>query len=206
MQPLAQPVTNLIEAFSRLPGIGPKTASRLAYFLLRSDPEIALNLAQALQELKERTLFCSICHNIADQDPCAICQDPQRDQSLICVVEEPLDVQAVERTRAFHGVYHVLHGAISPMEGVGPDELKIRELLQRIQEAASSEDRLPIREVVLATNPNLEGEATAMYLAQLLKPLGVRVTRLARGLPTGGDLEYADEVTLSNALAGRSEM
>lgn len=206
MKPLAQPVTNLIEAFSRLPGIGPKTASRLTYFLLRSDEEIALNLATALQELKARTLFCEICHNIADQNPCAICTDEQRDQAIVCVVEEPLDVQAVERTGEFRGLYHVLHGAISPVEGVGPDDLKIRELLQRIQKSQADDETSPVQEVVIATNPNLEGEATAMYLARLLKPLGIRVTRLARGLPTGGDLEYADEVTLTNALAGRSEM
>jgi recombination protein RecR len=201
MQPLAQPVSNLIEAFSRLPGIGPKTASRLAYFLLRADESIGLALAQALTELKASTLFCGQCHNIADRDPCAICSDPQRDQGLICVVEEPLDVQAIERTREFHGTYHVLHGAISPVAGVGPDDLKIGDLLRRIQQATT-----PVREILLATNPNLEGEATAMYISRLVKPLGIRVTRLARGLPVGGDLEYADEVTLGRALAGRSEM
>ncbi|HMN28731.1 MAG TPA: recombination mediator RecR [Caldilineaceae bacterium] len=201
MQPLAQPVSNLIEAFGRLPGIGPKTASRLAYFLLRADESIALTLATALTELKANTLFCSVCYNIADRDPCAICDDAQRDHRLICVVEEPLDVQAIERTREFQGVYHVLHGAISPVAGVGPDDLRIAELLQRIQHAQP-----PVRELLLATNPNLEGEATAMYISRLVKPLGLRVTRLARGLPVGGDLEYADEVTLGRALAGRSEM
>lgn len=213
MQPLAQPVTNLIEAFSRLPGIGPKTASRLVYFLLRADESVALTLATALTELKANTLFCSVCHNIADRDPCAICADPQRDQGLICVVEEPLDVQAIERTREYHGVYHVLHGSISPVAGVGPDDLKIGELLRRIQAATapgatapSGEPATPVRELLLATNPNLEGEATAMYIARLVKPLGIRVTRLARGLPMGGDLEYADEVTLGRALTGRSEM
>ncbi len=249
MQPLAQPVTNLIDAFSRLPGIGPKSASRLAYFLLRSDEEIALTLATALQELKANTFFCGICHNIADKDPCAICDNNQRDASVICVVEEPLDVQAIERTGAYRGVYHVLHGAISPVEGVGPDDLKLRELLERVQrgptrdlegaashppgiaapfnraeatESRPTESRptvarptvahptvsrnSTIQELLVATNPNLEGEATAMYIARLIKPLGVRVTRLARGLPTGGDLEYADEMTLSNALAGRLEM
>lgn len=203
MQPLAEPVTNLIEAFGRLPGIGPKTASRLTYFLLRADVSIAQNLAKALTELKEKTLFCSVCFNIADQDPCAICTNVQRDQGLICVVEEPLDVQAIERTREFQGVYHVLHGSISPVAGVGPDDLKIAELLRRIQQAQSA---APVREILLATNPNLEGEATAMYISRLIKPLGIRVTRLARGLPVGGDLEYADEVTLGRALAGRSEM
>lgn len=201
MQPLAQPVTNLIEAFGRLPGIGPKSASRLAYFLLRADEAIALNLAQALTELKATTVFCTVCHNIADRDPCAICTDTERNQGLICVLEEPLDVQAIERTREFHGLYHVLHGAISPVAGIGPDDLKIAELLRRIQQAAQ-----PVQEILLATNPNLEGEATAMYIARLVKPLGIRVTRLARGLPMGGDLEYADEVTLGRALTGRSEM
>lgn len=208
MQPLAEPVSNLIDAFSQLPGIGPKTASRLAYFLLRSDEAIAHNLARALEELKARTLFCTVCHNIADRDPCAICSSTQRDHSLICVVEEPLDVQAIERTREYNGLYHVLHGAISPVEGVGPEDLKIGELLRRIQQppAPDGGESVPVGEILLATNPNLEGEATAMYIARLLKPLGLRVTRLARGLPVGGDLEYADEVTLGRALAGRSEM
>lgn len=202
MQPLAEPVSKLIEAFGQLPGIGPKTASRLTYFLLRADASIATNLATALQELKANTLFCSVCHNIADRDPCPICADTQRDHAIICVVEEPLDVQAIERTREYHGVYHVLHGAISPMAGVGPDDLKIVELQRRIQNSQPA----PVRELLLATNPNLEGEATAMYISRLLKPLGLRITRLARGLPVGGDLEYADEVTLGRALAGRSEM
>ncbi len=206
MQSLAQPVSSLIDAFSRLPGIGPKSASRLAYFLLRADSEISLNLAAALTELKEKTVFCSVCHNIADRQPCAICDNQQRDQSIICVVEEPLDVQAIERTGAFQGVYHVLHGSISPVEGIGPDDLKIRELLKRVQESEKGDEEKAVKELLLATNPNLEGEATAMYISRLFKPLGLRVTRLARGLPTGGDLEYADESTLSNALAGRMEM
>jgi recombination protein RecR len=201
MHPLAQPVSDLIEAFGRLPGIGPKTASRLAYFLLRADESIALTLAQALTDLKANTLFCSICHNIADRDPCSICDDPQRDQGLICVVEEPLDVQAIERTREFQGVYHVLHGAISPIAGVGPDDLKINELLRRIQQAQQ-----PVREILLATNPNLEGQATAFHIQRSLTPLGVRVTQLARGLPTGGDLEWADADTLGSALEGRREL
>jgi len=203
MQPLAEPVSNLIEAFNQLPGIGPKTASRLTYFLLRADDSVSLNLANALLVLKSGTLFCSICQNIADRDPCNICDDTQRDPSIICVVEEPLDVQAIERTREYHGKYHVLHGAISPVQGVGPDDLKIRELLQRLQLADSE---TPVTELLMATNPNLEGEATAMYIARLVKPFGLRVTRLARGLPVGGDLEYADEVTLGRALSGRSEM
>ncbi len=208
MAPLAQPVSNLIDAFSRLPGIGPKSASRLAYFLLRSDEEIALTLATALQDLKAGTLFCGLCHNIADKDPCAICDNEQRDRSIICVVEEPLDVQAIERTGSYQGLYHVLHGAISPVEGIGPDDLKLRELLMRLQPGHPGEhtENSETGELLVATNPNLEGEATAMYIARLVKPLGVRVTRLARGLPTGGDLEYADEMTLSNALAGRLEM
>ncbi|MFN8466482.1 MAG: recombination mediator RecR [Caldilineaceae bacterium] len=211
MQPLAEPVSNLIDAFCKLPGIGPKTATRLTYFLLRSDEAIAKDLAQALEQLKARTLFCRECHNIADSDPCAICANPQRDHGLICVVEEPLDVQAIERTREYAGVYHVLHGAISPIEGIGPEDLKIGELLERIQLSQGADDeqgipRTPVKELLLATNPNLEGEATAMYISRLVKPLGIRVTRLARGLPMGGDLEYADEVTLGRALAGRSEM
>ncbi|MFM7172310.1 MAG: recombination mediator RecR [Caldilinea sp.] len=201
MQPLAEPVSKLIDAFTQLPGIGPKTATRLTYYLLRNDEAVALRLARALEELKQRTLFCSVCFNIADQDPCPICAATQRDTGLICVVEEPLDVQAIERTREFTGLYHVLHGAISPVEGIGPENLKIGELLQRIRRSEP-----PVRELLLATNPNLEGEATAMYIARLTKPLGLRVTRLARGLPMGGDLEYADEVTLGRALAGRSEM
>lgn len=208
MQPLAEPVSRLIEAFSKLPGIGPKTAGRLTYFLLRSDEAVALELARALEDLKANTLFCSVCHNIADRDPCPICTNSQRDHSLVCVLEEPLDVQAIERTRLFHGVYHVLHGAISPMEGKGPDDLKIPQLLQRIRQGNAVPDGEPvaIKEILLATNPNLEGDATAMYIARLVKPLGIRVTRLAHGLPVGGDLEYADDITLGRALAGRSDL
>jgi recombination protein RecR len=210
MQPIAEPVSKLIDAFSKLPGIGPKTASRLVYFLLRSDESIGLNLAQALQELKANTLLCKICFNIADRDPCAVCINSQRDHSIICVVEEPLDVQAIERTRGFNGVYHVLHGAISPMEGKGPDDLKISQLIKRIQQGNPAPDGVDapvaIKEILLATNPNLEGDATAMYIARLVKPLGVRATRLAHGLPVGGDLEYADDITLGRALAGRSEL
>jgi recombination protein RecR len=210
MQPIAEPVSKLIDAFAKLPGIGPKTASRLTYFLLRSDDSVALDLAQALQELKANTLFCGVCFNIADQDPCAICVNAQRDHALICIVEEPLDVQAIERTHAYHGVYHVLHGAISPMEGRGPDDLKIRELMKRVQTGNPAPDGIDapvaVKEILLATNPNLEGDATAMYIARLVKPLGIRVTRLAHGLPVGGDLEYADDITLGRALAGRSEM
>lgn len=201
MSLLAGPVERLINELSRLPGIGPKTASRLTFYLLRQPRERAqaLALAEALQDLQEKVVFCDRCFNIAESSPCAVCRDEGRDQSIICVVEEPLDVHAIERTREYGGLYHVLHGAISPVEGIGPDDLKIAELLARVKGEA-------VREVLLATNPNLEGEATAMYLARLLKPLSVRVTCLARGLPVGGDLEYADSVTLARALEGRSEI
>lgn len=199
MLTIATPVANLIDAFSKLPGIGPKTAARLTFYLLRAPEQEALGLAEALRELKERTVFCQRCHNVAEASPCAICSNDERDAGLLCVVEEPSDVLAIERTREFKGLYHVLHGAISPVDGIGPEQLKIAELLARIQVE-------PICEVLIATNPNLEGEATAMYLARLISPLAVRVTRLAHGLPVGGDLEYADEVTLSRALSGRHEM
>ncbi len=194
-----EPVTRLIEAFAQLPGIGPKTASRLTFYLLRRPAEQAEALAAALRDLKQKVVFCTTCFNITEASPCAICRDEGRDRSIICVVEEPLDVVAIERTGEYKGLYHVLHGAISPVEGIGPDELRIKDLLVRLQDRS-------VREVLLATNPNLEGEATAMYLARLLQPAGVRVTRLARGLPVGGDLEYADAVTLSRALEGRREM
>ena len=193
-------VTRLIEEFHRLPGIGPKTAQRLTFYLLRAPKENAQSLAEALAQLKENIVICSICANIAEQNPCGICRDEARDQSIICVVEEPLDVLAVERTREYHGLYHVLHGAISPVEGIGPEDLRVGELLARLQKNSV------IKEIVLATNPNLEGEATAMYLERLIKPLGIKMTRLARGLPVGGDLEYADEVTLTRALEGRREV
>lgn len=199
MQPLAGPVSRLIEAFSRLPGIGPKTSARLTFYLLRAPAEVALELADALRDLKQRVTFCERCYHITETSPCPICLDETRDHGLICVVEEPLDVLAIERTREYRGVYHVLHGAISPVDGIGPDDLKITELLARLKSE-------PVREVILATNPNLEGEATAMYIARLLAPYKVRVTRLARGLPVGGDLEYADEVTLARALEGRREV
>jgi recombination protein RecR len=189
-------VTRLIEEFHRLPGIGPKTAQRLTFFLLRAPKEHALSVAQ----LKDRIVTCSICQNIAEENPCAICRDEARDRSMVCVVEEPLDVLALERTREYRGLYHVLHGAISPVEGIGPEDLRVQELLARIQRGSG------IQEIVLATNPNLEGEATAMYLERLIKPLGIKLTRLARGLPVGGDLEYADEVTLTRALEGRREV
>jgi recombination protein RecR len=199
MSTVAQPVARLIEELTRLPGIGPKTASRLTFHLLRTPKEQVESLAKALIEVKEKIVLCSRCQNITESDPCQICAGHNRDQTKVCVVEEPLDVLAIERTQEYKGLYHVLHGAISPVEGIGPDKLKMSELLQRVKLE-------PIEEVILATNPNLEGEATAMYLARLLIPLGVRVTRLARGLPVGGDLEYADEVTLIRAFEGRREM
>ena len=194
-----EPVTRLIEAFAQLPGVGPKTASRLTFYLLRRPAEQSEALAEALRDLKQRTVFCGSCFNITEQSPCAVCRDDSRDRSIICVVEEPLDVLAIDRTGEFRGLYHVLHGSISPVDGIGPDELRIGELMARLEAE-------PVQEVLLATNPNLEGEATAMYLARLIQPKGVRVTRLARGLPVGGDLEYADSVTLGRALEGRQEM
>ncbi|HUZ00880.1 MAG TPA: recombination mediator RecR [Thermomicrobiaceae bacterium] len=189
-------MTRLIDEFAKLPGVGPKTASRLAYFVLRSPREEALALADAILEVKERIVLCSTCFNLTEQDPCPICADVQRDRAMICVVEEPLDVVALDRTGEYHGLYHVLHGAISPVDGIGPDRLRIRELVARV-----TSDRPD--EVILAMNPNIEGDATAMYIARQLLPLGVTVTRPASGLPVGGDLEYADEVTLGRALAGR---
>ena len=194
----AAPVARLIEELHRLPGIGPKSAQRLAYHLLRAPKDEAQALAEAILEVKERIKLCSVCQNTTDVDPCLICADQARDRSIVCVVEEPLDILAIERTRGYKGLYHVLHGSISPMEGVGPEQLKVRELLERLRDGS-------VREVIMATNPNLEGEATAMYVSQLLQPLGVRVTRLARGLPMGGDLEYADDLTLTRALENRQE-
>jgi recombination protein RecR len=197
--PTAQPVARLIEELHKLPGIGPKSAQRLAYFLLRSPEEQVRALAEAIIAVKEKIIFCSICQNITESDPCPICRDNGRDRTKICVVEELLDVLALERTKGYNGLYHVLHGVISPIEGIGPEELKIKELLDRLKEGA-------VREVILATNPNLEGEATVMYLHRQIAPLGIKVTRLARGLPFGSDLEYADEVTLTRALEGRQEI
>lgn len=200
MHLLVEPVARLIEEFSRLPGIGPKTAARLVFYLLRAPEEQALALADALRNLRERIRFCSTCFNITDSEPCAICGDENRDRAIICVVEEPLDVVAIERTREYHGLYHVLHGTLSPVEGIGPDDLHIADLLPRLTANP------PVREVIVATNPNMEGEATAMYLARQMGGTGVRISRLARGLPVGGDLEYADQVTLGRALAGRQMM
>jgi recombination protein RecR len=201
MANLPDPVQDLIDAFARLPGIGPKTASRLAFFLLRAPDDIALRLAEALVGLKRDTSFCQVCFNItlAGQTQCDICASSERDETSLCVVEEPLDVLMIERTGGFHGKYHVLHGVLSPIEGIGPDDLKIRPLIERLKNSR-------IKEVIIATNPSMEGDATALYLRQLIVPLGQRLTRLARGLPVGGDLEYADQNTLLRALAGRQEL
>jgi len=194
-----EPIARLIEEFNKLPGIGPKTASRLTFYLLRANDEQASALAQAIVEVKEKTLYCSRCFNIATTDPCSICSNTSRDQTVVCVVEEPLDVLAIERTGEFSGQYHVLHGAISPVEGINPEDLKIRELLVRTKVE-------PIEEVIIATNPTTEGRATQHYIARELIPIGVKVTALAQGLPVGGDLEYADEITLGRALENRREV
>ncbi|TMG10693.1 MAG: recombination protein RecR [Chloroflexi bacterium] len=201
MAGLIAPVARLIEAFGRLPGVGQKTAQRLAYHVLRAPPDEARALADALVAIKEEVDYCSICCNITDVgvDPCVICADARRDATRICVVEEPLDVLAIERTGEFRGRYHVLHGAISPIDGIGPERIRARELIERVREGG-------VDEVILATNPNLEGEATAMYLADLLAPHVASVTRIARGLPVGGDLEYADDVTLIRSLQGRRQV
>ncbi|HEX2923680.1 MAG TPA: recombination mediator RecR [Chloroflexota bacterium] len=196
MQPVAEPVARLIEEFAKLPGIGPKTAQRLTYYLLRSSKEEADGLAEAILWMKEKVGFCSTCFNISENDLCGVCADEGRDRGVICVVEEPLDVLALERTREYKGSYHVLHGAISPIDGVGPEKLRIAELVARVRGGS-------VREVIIATNPNTEGDVTAAYLARVLTAEGVKVTRLARGLPAGGDLEYADELTLARALEGR---
>lgn len=195
---LPQSIEDLINEFSKLPGIGPKSAQRLAFYLLKSDKEDLEIFAKILTKLKKDVVLCSNCQNLSDHDPCSICSDKGRDQETICVVEESLDMVALEKTGSFNGLYHILHGAISPVDGVGPDELKIKELLSRIKKNT-------ISEVIIATNPSIEGEATAMYIAKLLKPLDTKTTRIARGLPTGGDLEYADEITIENALKGRKE-
>ncbi len=194
--PIPESVTRLVEAFSRLPGVGPKTASRLTYFLLRAPDDVSQSLAEAVGELKSKTRLCSVCFNITEDDPCPVCMDAHRDATMIAVVEEPLDALAVERTGSYKGRYHVLHGAISPVNGIGPDQLKVRELVTRVNKGG-------IAEIIVATNPGLEGDATAMYIQRELAASGVRVTRLARGLPTGGDLEYVDSVTLMRALQGR---
>jgi recombination protein RecR len=194
-----QSLQKLVEALHRLPGIGPKTAERLAYYILKTNKEEVVDLAEAIKLAKESIRYCSICNNVTDTDPCAICQNVERDHTQICVVEEPFDVIALEKTRGHKGVYHVLLGALSPLEGIGPEDLKIKDLLTRIEKDN-------VQEVIIATNPNVEGEATALYLSRLIKPLGVKVMRIAYGLPIGSSLEYADEMTLSKALEGRKEL
>lgn len=203
MQVTSEAVETLVEQFSKLPTIGRKTARRLTAYILKMQRDEVVKLAEALVAAKDRVRHCSVCHNITDTDPCAICTSSKREQGLICVVEEPNDVMALERTNEFRGVYHVLGGVISPLDGVGPDDLKVRELIARIVAGQSSEDAPTVEEVILAVNPNVEGDTTAYYISQLLQPFNVRVSRIARGLPVGGDLEYADEATLSRALEGR---
>jgi len=195
-QSAAVPVARLVDEFHKLPGIGPKTAQRLTYYLVRMPKEEAQSLAEAINAVKERIVLCSRCYNITENEPCVLCADTRRDESRICVVEEALDVLALERTKTYNGLYHVLHGVISPMNGIGPNDLQIKSLLARLRSGT-------VQEVILATNPNLEGEATSMYIHKLISPLGINVTRPARGLPMGGDLEYADEVTLARAIEGR---
>ncbi|GAM92862.1 recombination protein RecR [Listeria monocytogenes] len=194
-----EPITKLIDSFMKLPGIGPKSAARLAFYVLDMKEDDVLDFAKALVDAKRNLSFCSVCGHITDKDPCYICADTSRDRSVICVVQESKDVIAMEKMRDFHGLYHVLHGTISPMDGIGPEDINIPDLLKRLQDDT-------IEEVILATNPNVEGEATAMYISRLLKPSGIKVTRIAHGLPVGGDLEYADEVTLSKAMEGRREV
>ncbi|MGD6819150.1 recombination mediator RecR [Metabacillus sp. 84] len=194
-----EPISKLIDSFTKLPGIGPKTAVRLAFFVLGMKEDTVLDFAKALVNAKRNLTYCSTCGHITDQDPCYICEDKKRDRTVLCVVQDPKDVIAMEKMKEFSGLYHVLHGAISPIEGIGPEDIKVPELLKRLQDDQ-------IQEVILATNPNIEGEATAMYISRLLKPSGIKLTRIAHGLPVGGDLEYADEVTLSKALEGRREL
>lgn len=199
MKYYAKPLNRLISELSKLPGIGGKSAQRLAFYILSLEDKEAQSLAEAITEAKQQMRYCSVCGNLTDTDPCSICSDPARDQSVICVVESPKDVAAMERMREFKGLYHVLHGVISPMDGIGPEDINLKQLIIRLQENN-------VDEVILATNPNIEGEATAMYTARLIKPSGIKVTRIAHGVPVGGDLEYADEVTLSKAMEGRREL
>ncbi len=195
----APPIAKLIEEFEKLPGIGPKSAQRLAFYILNLPAEKAMRLAIAIKEAKEKIRYCSVCGNLTEKDPCLICSSENRDRSTICVVENPTDIVAMEKTREFKGLYHVLHGAISPMKDIGPDDIKIKELLARLKFGE-------VKEVIIATNPNVEGEATAMYIAKLVRPLGIKATRIAHGVPVGGDLEYADEITLAKSLQGRHEI
>ncbi|SDY91327.1 DNA replication and repair protein RecR [Proteiniborus ethanoligenes] len=199
MEYFAPPLASLIEEFSKLPGIGRKTAQRLAFHVLNMDTKDVNQFINSIINAKKNIKYCSICSNLTEKDPCFICDSTRRDKTVICVVEDPRDVIALERTKEFNGLYHVLHGSISPMEGIGPEDIRIKELLQRLQV-------VDIKEVILATNPTIEGEATAMYISKLLKPLGIKTTRIAHGIPVGGDLEYADEVTISKALEGRREI
>ncbi|MEH7387794.1 MULTISPECIES: recombination mediator RecR [Bacillaceae] len=194
-----EPISKLIDSFMKLPGIGPKTAVRLAFFVLSMKEDVVLDFAKALVNAKRNLTYCSNCGHITDRDPCYICEDERRDKTVICVLQDPKDVIAMEKMKEYNGLYHVLHGAISPMDGIGPEDIKIPELLKRLQDDT-------VQEIILATNPNIEGEATAMYISRLLKPTGIKITRIAHGLPVGGDLEYADEVTLSKALEGRREL
>jgi len=196
--PTSEAVSRLVQELNKLPGIGPKSAQRLAYYLLRAPQEQTKLLAQAILSAKQETRLCSVCFNVTDSDPCPTCRSDQRDRTKVCIVEQPQDILALEHTRIYDGLYHVLHGAISPTEGVGADNIKIKELMERLQNSS-------VNEVILATNPNLEGEQTAMYLSRLISPLGIKVTRLARGLPFGTELEYADDVTLTQAIEGRQE-
>ncbi len=199
MNDYAEPIERLVEEFRKLPGIGTKTAQRLAYSILRRPREDAERLSKAILEVKEKILYCSRCNNFSDQDPCHYCTSPNRTSETICVVEEPNDILSIEKTREYHGQYHVLHGVLSPISGVGPEDLKLKNLLERLREGN-------VREIIVATNPNVEGEATAIYLAKLLKPVGVKVSRIALGVPVGSDLEFADEVTMSKALEHRHEL
>ena len=199
MEYYAKPLNKLINELSRLPGIGGKTAQRLAFHILSMDEKSAMELANAISDAKKSMTYCSVCGNLTDTDPCAICSDDSRDKSTICVVESPKDVVAMEKIREYRGYYHVLHGAISPMDGIGPDDINLRSLIVRLQDEA-------VKELIIATNPNIEGEATAMYIARLIKPSGIKVTRIAHGIPVGGDLDYADEVTLLKAVEGRREL
>ncbi|MFD2616607.1 recombination mediator RecR [Terrilactibacillus laevilacticus] len=194
-----EPIAKLIDSFMKLPGIGPKTAVRLAFHVINMNEEDVLEFGRSLVNVKRKLIYCSVCQNISDRDPCYICDDSSRDRSVICVVQDPKDVMAIEKMRDYNGLYHVLHGSISPVDGIGPEDIKITELIQRLSDEG-------IKEIILATNPTIEGEATAMYISRLVKPIGIRVTRIAHGLPVGGDLEYADEVTLSKALEGRREL
>lgn len=200
----AEPVTKLIDEFKRLPGIGQKSAQRLAFHVLRMTETDVERFVSALEEVKRKIIVCSVCNNLTDVDPCRFCASPGRDRSIICVVEEPYNLVAIEKTRSYHGLYHVLHGSLSPIRGISPDDLRLTNLLPRLR--PENNDGVEVREVILATNPNTEGEATASYISRLLKPLGVRVTRIAMGMPVGSDLEYVDEVTMDKALANRHEI